>query len=92
MYQKYFNDFSLKYTYVFSLKMSIFAGIRTIAPSRGKLTPRLGLEFGSRLGLVLRLGDNQTIAPLENCPPVRVRGWVRVSFGVGDNFPGGQLS
>ena len=50
--------------------------------------PRLELGFGSRLGLVLGLGCNQTIAPEENCPPVRVRGWVRVSFGVeGGNFP-----
>ena len=28
--------------------------------------------------------------PPENCPPVRVRGWVRVRFWVGDNFPRGN--
>ena len=54
--------------------------------------PRLELVFGSRLGLVLGLGLNQAIAPKEKCPLVRVRGWVRVSLGVGDNFPRGQLS
>ena len=49
------------------------------------------MGLGSRLGLVLGLGGNQTIAPLESCPPVRVRGWVRVSFGVrGAIFLGGN--
>ena len=60
----------------------ILLGIRTIAP-RGKLLPRLGLGFGSRSGLVLVLMGNQTIAPEENCPPVRVRICFRASFGVG---------
>ena len=59
-------------------------GIRTIAPEEN--CPQLGLGFGSRLRLVLGLGGNQTIAPKENWPPVRV--WVRVSFGV----EGGQFS
>ena len=53
-----------------------------------KIAPQLGLGFGSRLGLVLELGGNQTITLKENCPPVRVRGWVRVSFGVGAIFLG----
>ena len=35
--------------------------------------PRLGFVFRSRLGLVLGLGDNQTIVLEENCPLVRVR-------------------
>ena len=52
-----------------------------------KIAHRLGLGFGSRSGLVLGLGDNQTIDPKENCPTVRVRVWLRVSFGVGGNFP-----
>ena len=37
-------------------------------------------------GLVLMLGGNQTITPEENCRPVRVRVWVRVSFGVEGQF------
>ena len=32
------------------------------------------------------MGSNQTISPEENSPPVRVRVWVRVSFGVGGQF------
>ena len=54
--------------------------------------PNLELGFGSRLGLVLALESNYIIAPEKNCPLVRVRTWVRVSFGVGGNFPRGQLS
>ena len=44
------------------------------------------MGFGSTSGLVLELGDNQTIAPEENCPPVRVRVCLRVSFAVGGQF------
>ena len=51
-----------------------------------KIAPWLGLGFGSRLGLVLGLGVNQTTALQENSPPVRVRTWVKVSFGVGWQF------
>ena len=51
-----------------------------------KINLRLGLGFGSRSGLILGLGGNQTIAPDENCPSVRVRVWLRVSFGVGGQF------
>ena len=50
-------------------------------PTR-KIARRLRLEFSSRLGLVLGLGVNQTIAPKENRPPVRVRVWLGVSFRV----------
>ena len=49
-------------------------GIRAIAP-------RLGLGFESKLGLVLGFGDNQTIVPEENSPPVTVRGWGQLSSG-----------
>ena len=42
-----------------------------------KIDPRLGLGFGSRLGLVLGLGVNQTISTKENSPPVRIRVGVR---------------
>ena len=52
----------------------------------GKIAPRLVLGFVSRSGLVLMLGGNQTITPEENCRPVRVRVWVRVSFGVEGQF------
>ena len=38
------------------------------------------------------MGVNQKIAPEENSPPVRVRFWVRLVLGLGDNFPRGQLS
>ena len=51
-----------------------------------KFAARLGLGFESRLGLVLGLGGNQTVAPVKNCHPVRVRVSVRVSFGVGGQF------
>ena len=58
-----------------------------------KNCPLVRLEFGSRLGLVLGLGGQPGGYPLENCPPVRVRGWVRVSFGVGGAiFLGGNCS
>ena len=53
--------------------------------------PRLGLRFGSRPGLVLGLGDNQTIAPEENCLPFRVRVWLRVSFAFGGQFSSGAI-
>ena len=44
--------------------------------------------------ILFKLVSGQPLLPNENCPPVRVRGWVRVSFGVGagGNFPQGQLS
>ena len=61
---------------------------RQFCPTR-KIAHRIGLGFGSRSGLVLGLADNQTIAPKENCPPVRVRVWLRASFRVGGNFPRG---
>ena len=54
-----------------------------------KIAYRIGLGFGSRSELVLRLRDNQTIDPKENCPLVRIRVWLRVNFGVGGNFPRG---
>ena len=61
-------------------------GIRTITPKEN--CPRSMLVLV--LGLVLGLGGNQTIPLEENCLLVRVRVWVRVSFGVislGDNCP-----
>ena len=54
-------------------------------------SPRLQLGFGSRSALVLGFGCNHTIAPEENCPPVRVRVCIRVSFGVVGRFSSGAL-
>ena len=51
-----------------------------------KIAPQLRLGFGSRSELVLGLGGNQAFAPKENCPPVSIRVWLRVSFGVGRQF------
>ena len=56
-----------------------------------KIAPRLGLGLGSRSGLVLGLDGNETIAPEKNCPEVRVRVWLRVSFGVGGQFSSGTM-
>ena len=44
--------------------------------------------------ILFKLVSGHPLLPNENCSPVRVRGWVRVSFGVGagGNFPRGQLS
>ena len=64
-------------------------GIRTIDPEENCPPVRDG--FGSKLWLVLWLEGNQTIAREENCPLVRVRGWVRVSFGVGGQFSLGTI-
>ena len=62
-------------------------GIRTIAPPK-IIASRLGLRFVSRLGLVLGLGDNQTIAPKENCPTPRLD----LGFGLGLVLGWGQFS
>ena len=56
-----------------------------------KIAPRLGLGFGSSLGLLLGFGSNQAIALEENCSPVRVTIWVRVSYGVGGQFSSGAI-
>ena len=52
-----------------------------------KIAHWLGLGFELRSGLVLGLEDNQAFALNKKCPLVRVRIWLRVSFGVGGNFP-----
>ena len=65
-------------------------GIRIIAPP-SKIAPRLEFGFGSRSGLVLGLRSNQTIAPEKSCVPVKVRVWLRVSFGVGGQFSSGAI-
>ena len=42
--------------------------------------------------LVLGLGGNQTIVPEENYFPVRVRVWLRISFGVRGQFTSGAIA
>ena len=42
-------------------------------------------------GFHLGLGGNQTIVPKENYAPVRIRVWLRVSFGVGRQFSLGAV-
>ena len=67
----------------------LFKAVKLMYPDNcppRKIAPRLGLGFGSRLELVLGLRGNQTIGPEENCPLVRVRVWVRVSFRVEGQF------
>ena len=54
--------------------------------------PRVRVGVCVKVRISFRVGGNQTIAPEDNCSPVRVRVWVRVSFGVGSNFPRVQLS
>ena len=59
-----------------------------------KIAPRLGIGVWVKVRVSFRVGGNQTIAIVENWPLVRVRVWVRVSFGVGGRggkFPRGQL-
>ena len=47
-----------------AILLTLRKSIRTIAP------PRLGMGFGSRLGLVLGLGGNQTKLPPRKVPRV----------------------
>ena len=60
-------------------------GIQTIAPAEENC-PRLGLRSESKAWLALGLGHNQTIPPEDNCLLVRVRDWLKVSFGDGGKF------
>ena len=55
-----------------------------------RIAPWLGLGFVSRSGLVLGLGATRQLPPRKVAPPVMVRVWLGVSFGVGGNFPLGQ--
>ena len=48
-----------------AILLTLRKSIRTIAPP-----PRLGMGFGSRLGLVLGLGGNQTKLPPRKVPRV----------------------
>ena len=52
-----------------------------------KIAARLGLEFCSKLGLVLGLWGNQTIAPEEKCPLLGLGFAIGLVLGLGSNFP-----
>ena len=57
-----------------------------------KIITQLGLWFGSRLGLVLGLGVDQTIAPEENDPPGQGQGLGQGQFwGWGEQFSSGAI-
>ena len=49
--------------------------------------PLIRVGIWVKVRVSFRVGGNKTIGPEENRPPVRVRAWLRVSFGAG-----GQLS
>ena len=63
----------------------------------GKLTPEENFSL-FRVGLWVnvmvsfRVGGQPNSWPQEKCPLVRVRVCVRISFGIGGNFPRGQFS
>ena len=54
--------------------------------SQGKLPPPVRVRVWAKGRVSFRIGGNETIALEKNCPLVRVRGWIRVSFGVGRQF------
>ena len=72
-------DYSEKYVQVY--------GIRTIAPQGKYPLPLLKIGAWVKARVSFRVGRQP-----DNCPPFSVRVWVRFSFGVGGNFPQGQLS
>ena len=45
--------------------------------------PQVWVGVRVKVRVTLKVGDNQTIAPEKNCPPVKVRVWVTAGFGVG---------
>ena len=53
--------------------------------------PPLTVGVWSSLGMVLGFGGNKTIVPEKHWPLVRVKVWVRVSFGVGGQFSSGAI-
>ena len=54
--------------YQYSRMRILVSGQLPPSPPPEENCPRLGLEFWSRLGLILGLGGNQTIAPEEKFP------------------------
>ena len=61
-------------------------------PEENHPSPRLGLGFGSRLGLVLGLGGNQTIAPEEKYPRLGLGFGLRLVLELGAILLGGNCS
>ena len=61
-----------------------------MSPEENCTPVRIGIRV--KVGVSFRVGSNQTITSEENCPTVRVRVWLKVSFWVGGKFPRGQLS
>ena len=57
-----------------------------------KITPQLGIGFGSKLGLVLGFWGNQTIAPKGDCPGLGLGFGLGLVLRLCGNFPRGQLS
>ena len=53
---------------------------------------RVGVWVKVKVSFIVGRGGNQTVVLEKNCPSVKVRVWLRVSFGVGGNFPREQLS
>ena len=71
-----------------TLVINIF-GIRNITPPplpTRKIAPWSGLGFRWRSGLLFGLGSNKIITPEKRCSLVRVRVWIKASFGVGAIF------
>ena len=50
---------------------------------------RVGVLVKVRISF--RVGADQTITSEKNYPPVRVRVWLRVSFGAGRQFSSGAI-
>ena len=44
-----------------------------------------------KMRVSFRVAANQAIVPERNCPPIRVRVWLRVSFGVAGQFSTGAI-
>ena len=74
-----------------------YINIKVSGKVSGKLTPEENFSL-FRVGLWVnvmvsfRVGGQPNSCPQEKCPLVRVRVCVRISFGIGGNFPRGQFS
>ena len=59
---------------------------RKIAPSPGQ-----GWGLGQGEGQFQSWSSTRQLPPEEKCPPVSVRVWLRISFGVGGQFSSGEI-